>query len=433
MASHSNSDAIGRDERLLQLNLLEAEVGKRLEKKRLAADEEALRLRADALKAYLVNGDEEALALVPSVPANYPVSPEESKKPEDKSGRAILNDVDGKEFIIFKNTAVVRMLEKSQGFRRACQTDRLPFLLGSDGIDLVPSDVLDCLHMQSARIRNISSIETCKVWESLKVYHRIERFRVFSAKSFEAFTLFQPQWSNYSVLALQHFFDDSFDEERVEDIISALRGLELTLCFIFGYGWRRVLDDLIIRVSEGDLSKMLGTYLRHELEAAWNGFCMEMRGRSLDAGGAVRLLGTQYDCVSLLSSMYEKVHLTLKGQERFLRNLKRKCTEQINVSPVKASRKTVILGKISNTVANKHFGKSGTGVVKSSGYCVQHLQALFLGSDACSKGTSCHFEHAASKKSVQKGVLLDEIRRSSAKILNEPDVRADLLKAVSRS
>ena len=128
MASHSNSDAIGRDERLLQLNLLEAEVGKRLEKKRLAAEEEALRLRADALKAYLVNGDEEALALVPSVPANYPVSPEESKKPEDKSGRAILNDVDGKEFIIFKNTAVVRMLEKSQGFRRACQTDRLPFL-----------------------------------------------------------------------------------------------------------------------------------------------------------------------------------------------------------------------------------------------------------------------------------------------------------------
>ena len=130
------------------------------------------------------------------------------------------------------------------------------------------------------------------------------------------------------------------------------------------------MDDLIIRVSEGDLSEMLGTYLRHELEAAWNGFCMEMRGRSLDAGGAVRLLGTQYDCVSLLSSMYEKVHLTLKGQERFLRNLKRKCTEKINVSPVKASRKTVILGKSSNTVANKNFGNSGTGVVKSSGYCV---------------------------------------------------------------
>lgn len=433
MASHSSSDVISREERILQLSLLEAEVGKRLKMKRLAAEEEALRDRANALKAYLDDGDEEALARAPMVSVDLTLPTEVSKKSEDKSGRAVLNDVDGKEFVVFKNTTVVRMLEKSQGFRRACQADRLPFLLGSDGIDLVPSDVLDCLHMQSARVRNVSCGEICKVWESLRVFHRIERFQVFATKSFEAFALFQPQWSNYAVLSLQHFVDGSFDEARVEDIISALRGLELTLCFVFGFGWRRVFDDLIIRVSEGDLSEMLGAYLRHELEAAWNGFCMEMRGRSLDAEGAVRLLGTQFDCVSLLSAMYSKVHLTLKGQERYLRNSKRKYVEQQDDIQVKVSRKAVSSMKTASATANKNSIKPGAVVIKSGGYCVQHLRELFLGSGVCPKGASCHFDHIATKKSIAKATLLDEIRRSSAKMLNEPGMRADLLRAVSRS
>jgi hypothetical protein len=433
MASQSSSNSISREERLLQLALLEAEVGKRLELKRLAAEEEALRDRADALKAYLDDGDEEALARTPAITLGFTTSPVTSKKPDDKSGRAVLNDVDGKEFVVFKNTTVVRMLERSQGFRRACQADRLPFLLGSDGIELVPSDVLDCLYMQSARVRNVSSGEVCKVWESLRVYHRIERFKVFATKSFEAFALFQPQWSNYAILSLQHFFDGSFDEARAEDIISALRGLELTLCFVFGYGWRRVFDDLIIRVSEGDLSEMLGAYLRHELEAAWNGFCMEMRGRSLDAGGAIRLLGTQVDCVSLLSAMYSRVHLTMKGQERFLRSSKRKSMEQQDSSQIKIARKSEVPTKNFSPVVDKGTGRSGTVVTKSGGYCVQHLRALFLGSSVCPKGPSCHFEHVVAKKSVAKSVLLEEIRRSSAKMLSEPGVRTDLLRAVSRS
>lgn len=424
---------ISREERLLQLTLLEAEVGKRLELKRLVAEEEALRDRAEALKAYLDDDDEEALARAPTISLGNTVSTELSKKSDDRSGRAVLNDVDGKEFVVFKNTTVVKMLERSQGFRRACQADRLPFLLGSDGIDLVPSEVLDCLHMQSARVRNISSLEVCKVWESLRVFHRIEQFPVFNTKSFEAFTLFQPQWSNYSILSLQHFVDGSFDEVRVEDIISALRGLELTLCFVFGYGWRRVLDDLIIRVSEGDLSEMLGAYLRHELEAAWNGFCMEMRGRSLDAGGAVRVLGTQLDCISLLATMYGNVHLTLKGQERFLRNCKRKNVEQKEGLPLKISRKTELLVKNVPTTISKGTSNSGTLISKSGGYCVQHLRAIFLGSSVCPKGPLCHFDHVLSKKSVAKAVLLEEIRRSSAKMLNEPGVRTDLLRAVSRS
>jgi len=100
------------------------------------------------------------------------------------------------------------MLEKSQGFRRACQADRLPFLLGSDGIDLVHSDVLDCLYMRSARVRIVSSGKICKVWEYLRGFHRIERFHVFATKSIEAFSLYQPQWSNYSVLSLQHMSMD---------------------------------------------------------------------------------------------------------------------------------------------------------------------------------------------------------------------------------
>jgi len=62
-----------------------------------------------------------------------------------------LNDVDSKKIVGFKNTTAVRKLERYQGFRRACQADRLPFLLGSDGIELVHSDVLDCQYIQSAR------------------------------------------------------------------------------------------------------------------------------------------------------------------------------------------------------------------------------------------------------------------------------------------
>jgi len=117
----------------------------------------------------------------------------------------------------------------------------------------------------------VSSDDVCTVWEPLRVSHRIERFRVFTTKSFEDFALFQPQWSNYSVLSLHHFVEGSFDEAWAEDTISALRGLELMLCFVIGYGWRRALDDLIIRFIDGDLSERLGSYLQHELEAAWNG------------------------------------------------------------------------------------------------------------------------------------------------------------------
>jgi len=36
------------------------------------------------------------------------------------------------------------------------------------------------------------------------------RFQVFATKSFEAFALFQPQWSNYAILLLQLFFDGWF-------------------------------------------------------------------------------------------------------------------------------------------------------------------------------------------------------------------------------
>jgi hypothetical protein len=68
MASQSSSSMISREERLLQLTLLEAEVGKRLELKRLVAEEEALRDRAEALKAYLDDDDEEALARAQQFP-----------------------------------------------------------------------------------------------------------------------------------------------------------------------------------------------------------------------------------------------------------------------------------------------------------------------------------------------------------------------------
>jgi len=56
MASQSSSDSISREESLLHLAFLEAEVGKRLELKRVTAEEEALRDRAYALKAYLDDG-----------------------------------------------------------------------------------------------------------------------------------------------------------------------------------------------------------------------------------------------------------------------------------------------------------------------------------------------------------------------------------------
>lgn len=72
-------------------------------------------------------------------------------------------------------------------------------------------------------------------------------------------------------------------------------------------------------------------------------------------------------------------------------------------------------------------------VLKHGGYCVQHLRAIFLGSSACPKGSACHFEHVVTKKSVVKDVLLNEIRRSSAKMLNDLGARSELLLAVSRS
>jgi len=72
-------------------------------------------------------------------------------------------------------------------------------------------------------------------------------------------------------------------------------------------------------------------------------------------------------------------------------------------------------------------------VSKSAGRLgVKHLRAIFIGSSACPKGSICHFEHVVTKKSVVKDVLFNEIRRSSAKMLNDPGARSELLLAVSR-
>jgi len=64
----------------------------------LAAEEEALSDRAAALKAYLDNGDKESLARTQAITLGLTVSPETSKKPDDKSGHAVLNDVDSMKF-----------------------------------------------------------------------------------------------------------------------------------------------------------------------------------------------------------------------------------------------------------------------------------------------------------------------------------------------
>jgi len=397
-------------------------------------------LRAAALRVFLLDGDEEALALVPPVAvgiASASSSESSETKTEETGGRATLSDVDGKTYSVFKNSSVVKLLSESQGFRRACQVDRAMFLLAADGIEVVPSQVLDNLYMQAARVRNVESTERSNVWESLKVYHRIEHFKVFLPKSFEAFILFLPQWNNNTVLSLQHFVESTFDEQKLEHIISALRGLELVLCFVFGFGWKRVLDDIVTRVSEGDLSEALGCYLRHELEATWSAFCMEMRGRSLNSGGVVRTLGTQSDCVKLLADMYSSVKVTLQGQERFLRRTKRKFSElskgdavsgsvqQLrHESPVQAYKSRVI-------TADSHGTR--TDGVKSVGNCIQHLRHLFCGSSPCSRGAQCHFGHIVSKSSISKPLLIQEVDKSSANMLRDPAVRKELKQAISRA
>ena len=427
------------EESILEVILLEAEVKKVQENRKKEKEANDLKLRAAALRAFLIDGDEEALAMVPPVVA-VPVV-ELEKRAEEKGGRATLSDVDGKMYSVFKNSGVVKLLSESQGFRRACQVDRAVFLLGTDGIEVIPSQVLDNLYMQAARVRNMEFSQRSVVWESLKLLHRVENFKVFLPKSFEAFILFLPQWNNDSVLSLQHFVDFTFDEQKLEHIISALRGLELVLCFVFGFGWKRTLDDIITRVSEGDLSETLGSYLHHELEAVWNAFCMEMRGRSLDSGGTARTLGIQADCIKLLTEMYASVNVTLQGQERFLRRSKRKIVEVVaggeigkhpqttNVKQRLESQVPVLVSKVKNTVSDG----TRTNSLKQVGNCIQHLRHLFVASAPCSKGVDCHFTHIAGKTSVSKSVLLQEVERSSAFMLRDPAVKKGLKQAITRS
>ena len=443
-SSSNGNGVINDDESVLELMLLEEAVKKVQEARRLEKESKDVKVRAAALRAFLADGDEEALALAPPVvveAASAPVVIDVEKRPEDKGGRANLSDIDGKVYSVFKNSSAVKLLSESQGFRRACQLDRAAFLLGPDGIEIVPSQVLDNLYMQAARVRNIDLTDRSKVWESLRVLHRIENFRVFQPKSFEAFILFLPQWNNDSVLSLQHFVDFVFDEQKLEHIISALRGLELVLCFVFGFGWKKVLDDVITRISEGDLSETLGSYLRHELEAVWNAFCMEMRGRSLDSVGIVRCLGTQSDCVQLLSEMYASVNINLQGQERFLRRSKRKISEVTSrgevakeldgTRPKLRQEPNTSLYKSKMTRAVLDGTKSGA--VKQVGNCIQHLRHLFNSNAPCTRGVDCHFAHLANKTSVSKSVLLDEVEKSSANMLRDPAVKKELKLAITRA
>lgn len=414
------------------------------EVRRLEKESKDVKLRAAALRAFLADGDEEALALAPPVVvdgASTSLVTDLEKRQEDKGGRATLSDVDGKIYSVFKNSSAVKLLSESQGFRRACQLDRAAFLLGPDGIEIVPSQVLDNLYMQAARVRNIEFTDRSKVWESLKVLHRIENFKVFHPKSFEAFILFLPQWNNDTVLSLQHFVEFVFDEQKLEHIISALRGLELVLCFVFGFGWKKVLDDVITRISEGDLSEALGSYLRHELEAVWNAFCMEMRGRSLDSVGIVRSLGTQADCVRLLSEMYASVNVNLQGQERFLRRFKRKTSDlsfgevtgkDLGGARLRQKHEPQVPLYKSNTTRTVLDGTK-PGVVKQIGNCIQHLRHLFTSSAPCSRGTDCHFVHLASKTSMRKTALLEEVDKSSANMLRDPVVKKELKLAIMRA
>jgi len=446
--SSGSSSVIGasdnaNEESILEVILLEAEVKKMQETRRKEKETSDLKLRAAALRAFLADGDEEALAMVPPVVvgiASASAVVELEKRAEERGGRATLSDVDGKVYSVFKNSGVVKLLSESQGFRRACQLDRAVFLLGTDRIEVIPSQVLDNLYMQAARVRNSEFSERSVVWESLKLLHRVENFKVFSPKFFEAFILFLPQWNNDSVLSFQHFVDFTFDEQKLEHIISALRGLELVLCFVFGFGWKRTLDDIITRISEGDLSETLGSYLHHELEAVWNAFCMEMRGRSIDSGGTVRTLGVQADCVKLLTEMYASVSVTLQGQERFLPRTKRKIAEvvirgEVGKPPQVASIRQrlesqvpLLKSKVTSTVSD------GTRLdSKQVGNCIQHLRHLFVASAPCSRGVDCHFIHIAGKTNVNKLSLLQEVEKSSAYMLRDPAVKKGLKLAISRS
>jgi len=55
---------------------------------------------------------------------------------------------------------------------------------------------------------------------------------------------------------------------------------------------------------------------------------------------------------------------------------------------VKVFRRADLSIKSASVTANKNLIKSGAVVIKSGGYCVQHLKELFLGSDVCPKGAS---------------------------------------------
>jgi len=69
---------------------------------------------------------------------------------------------------------------------------------------------------------------------------------------------------------------------------------------------------------------------------------MELRGRSLDSGGAIRLLALLVEYFSLLSAMYSRAHLTMNGQERFLRSSKRKRVVQQDSSQINIAGKSEI-------------------------------------------------------------------------------------------
>lgn len=123
-------DLRSNEEYVLEVLLLEAEVKKVQEERKRGKETQDLKLRAAALRVFLLDGDEEALALVPPVAvviASASSSESSEKKTEEKGGRATLSDVAGKTYSVFKNSSVVKLLSESQDFRRACQVDRAMF------------------------------------------------------------------------------------------------------------------------------------------------------------------------------------------------------------------------------------------------------------------------------------------------------------------
>ena len=183
---------------------------------------------------------------------------------------------------------------------------------------------------------------------------------------------------------------------------------------------------------------MLGVYLRYELEAVWNAFCMEMRGRSVDAVGIVRSLGTQQECVLLLGKMYTSVNVTLQGQERFLRRIKRKMSDvssrgEVEIVPVNVYQKQVQGAQMPVKRAKVPATVIDRKKQEQVGSCVQHLRHLFMDSTPCSRGLDCHFVHITSKTSVSKSVLLKEVENSSANMLRDPAFKRDLKQAIIKA